>query len=125
MICSPISWHLRGRMARIGAARGQVLHLLRPHRRQRAGDGCLAERRRPRFLAWTCCSTHRHRDYNLKFRVQGGKIQIGHNFKFELTSIDSGPSVGPSLPVAHIQSCSPSWSLSSCRLAALSSELGR
>ena len=37
---------MRGGMARVGAARGQVLHLLRPLHRLRAGDGCLAERRR-------------------------------------------------------------------------------
>jgi hypothetical protein len=118
MICSPILSHLRDGMARVGAARGQALHLLWPHHRQRAGDGCLAERRQPRFRAWTCCSTHSHRDsdYNFKFQVLGGKLQVGHNFKFEL--MNNGPSL------AHIQSCSPSWPLSSCRLAALNSELG-
>ena len=50
MICSPISWHLRGGLARVGAARGQVLHLLLPHHRQRAGDGCSAEQRRANDL---------------------------------------------------------------------------
>jgi hypothetical protein len=111
MICSPISSLLRGGMVRVGATRGQVLHLFLPHHRQRAGDGCLAERLLPRFRAWTCCS-----DNNFKFQVQGGKFQVGHNFKLEL--MNSGPSM------AHIQSCSPSWPISSCRLAALSSELG-
>ena len=42
MICSPISWHLRGGIALVGAARGQVLHLLGPLHRLRAADGCLA-----------------------------------------------------------------------------------
>ena len=35
---------------RVGAARGQVLHLLRPQYRQRAGDGCSAEQRRANGL---------------------------------------------------------------------------
>ena len=60
MICLPISWHLRGGMALVGAAtgRGQVLHLrlLRPLHRLRAADGCLAERRRSWSRAWTCCT---------------------------------------------------------------------
>jgi hypothetical protein len=47
MICSPISWH---GLARVGAARGQVLHLLWPHHSQRAGDGCSAEQRRANNL---------------------------------------------------------------------------
>ena len=37
MICSPISWHLRGGMAQVGGASFQVLHFLWPHHRQRAG----------------------------------------------------------------------------------------
>jgi hypothetical protein len=37
MICSPISWHLRSGMGRVGGASFQVLHLLWPRHRQRAG----------------------------------------------------------------------------------------
>jgi hypothetical protein len=109
MIASPISWNLRGGMARVGAARSQVLHLLRPQHSQRAGYGCLAQR----FHVWICCSTHSH--YNFKFQVQGGIFKVGHYFKFELMNC--------CLSLARIQSCSPSWPLSSFRLAALSSEL--
>ena len=54
LICCLISWHLVGGMARVGDARGQVLHLLRPRHRQRAGDGCAAELRRSWSRAWTC-----------------------------------------------------------------------
>ncbi len=106
-----------GTCARVGGARRQTFHLLRPRHCQRAGDGCLAERLRP---WWTCCSCCCHSQplqvYNFKFQVQGGKFQVGRNFKFELMNRN------PSL--AHMQSCSPSWRLSSCRLAAFSSELG-
>jgi hypothetical protein len=35
MIFSPISLHLRGRMARVGGISRQALHLLRPRHRQR------------------------------------------------------------------------------------------
>ena len=55
MICSPISWHLCGGMARVGGASFQPLHLLLPRHRQRAGDGCSAERRKSWSRAWTCC----------------------------------------------------------------------
>ena len=34
MISQPISWHLRGGMVRVGGARRQALHLLRPRHRQ-------------------------------------------------------------------------------------------
>ncbi len=63
MISSPISWHLRGWMARVGGASFQVLHLLWPHHRQLwptcwavSGDCCSAERRLPESSAWICCS---------------------------------------------------------------------
>ncbi len=46
-----------------------------------------------------------HSQYNFKFQVQGGKFQLGRNFKLEL--MNRGPSL------VHIQSCSPSWPLSS------------
>ena len=57
VISHPISWHLRrGGMGRVGGARRQALHRLRPRHRQRAGGGCSAERWLPWSRAWTCCS---------------------------------------------------------------------
>ena len=54
---------------------------------------------------------------NVKFQVLVGKFQVGRNFNLKFELMTSSP-----LP-AHIQSSSPSWSLSSCRPAALSSGL--
>ena len=79
MICSPISWHLRGGMARVGGASFQPLHLLRPRHRQRAGrsvgtvvqlngDGLDPAHGLVAVAA-------------AKFQVSGGN---GRNFKFEL-----------------------------------------
>ena len=114
MICSPISWHLRGGLARVGAAMAQVLHLLRPHHRQRAGDGCSAEQRRARpwsCRSWTCSVAATS---SIRWKISG-KFQVERNYKFEL--IISGPLLG------YLQSCSPCWPVSSCRPAALSSGL--
>jgi hypothetical protein len=57
VISHPISWHLRrGGMGRVGGARRQALHRLRPRHRQRAGGGCSAEQWLPWSRAWTCCN---------------------------------------------------------------------
>ncbi len=114
MISSPISWHLRGWLARVGGASFQVLHLLWPRHRQRAGRSVgtvvqmNGEGLGPVHVLVAVAAA--------KFQVQGGNFQVGHNFKFELMNCC------PSL--AHMQSFSPSRPLGSCRLAALCSGLG-
>jgi hypothetical protein len=114
MICSPISCHLRGGMARVGGASFQPLHLLWPHHRQRAGRsvGTVVQLNGdgldPAHVLVAVAAA--------KFQVSGGNFQVGRNFKFELMNCC------PSL--AHMQLFSPSWPLGSCRLAALCSGLG-
>jgi hypothetical protein len=101
-------------MARVGGASFQVLHLLWPRHRQRAGRslGTVVQ------LNGNCLDPA----HGLvavaaaKFQVEGGNFQVGRNFKFELMNFC------PSL--AHMKSFSPSWPLGSCRLAALCSGLG-
>jgi hypothetical protein len=114
MICSPISWHLRGGMELVGGASFHALYLLLPRHRQRAGRSVGT------VVQLNCdCLDPAHGLVAVaaaKFQVLGGIFQVWRNFKFELMNCC------PSL--AHIQSFSSSWPLGSCRLAALCPGLG-
>ncbi len=101
-------------MAWVGGASFQVLQLLWPRHRQRAGlsVGTVVQLNSDGLdpvhgLVAVAAA---------KFQVSGGNFQVGRNFKFEL--MNSCPSL------AQMQSFSPSWPLGSCRLAALCSGLG-
>jgi hypothetical protein len=102
MICSPISWHLRGGLERVGAARGQFLHLLRPHHHQRAGDGCSAEQRRANGL-----DPAHGLVQSLQLQVKGEKIQ--GNFKLNVSYVTTSLNLLSAAlywdiysPVAHV-----------------------
>ena len=100
----------------VGGASFQVLHLLWPRHRQRAG-----------LLVGTVVQLNSDgldpahglvavAAAKFQVTVSGGNFQVGRNFKFELMNCC------PLL--AHMQLFSPSWPLGSCRLAALCSGLG-
>ncbi len=78
---------MRSGLARVGAARGQVLHLLRPHQchhRQRAGDGCSVEQRRANGLDPAHGLGLVQSLQLQEVQVEGGNVQ--GNFKLNLTT---------------------------------------
>ena len=102
MICSPISWHLRGGLARVGAAMAQVLHLLRPHHRQRAGDGCSAEQRRANGLDPAHGLVQSLQlALVFKYKVKNDKLNVTTSLNF-LSAALYWDIYSPVTPVAHV-----------------------
>ncbi len=94
-----MSWHLRGGLARAGAASGQLLHLLRPHHCQRAGElletGVQLNSDGP---------TAHGLVQSLQLQVKGGKIQGNFtlNVTASLTLLSAALYWDIYSPVAHV-----------------------